>query len=98
MKKLHLQLLGHFSLKTSAGLNIEITSKKAKALLAYLAISSQPVSRASLAELLWERHDRVQAMTNLRQALSVIQRLFPPATGWLDCSYLTNNATKRCLF
>jgi TolB-like protein/Flp pilus assembly protein TadD len=84
MKKLHLQLLGHFSLKTSAGLNIEVTSKKAKALLAYLAISSQPVSRASLAELLWERHDRVQAMTNLRQALSVIQRLFPPQLdGWI---------------
>ena len=78
MVKLNLHLLGQFSLTTSEGQVITVSSKKAKALLAYLAISSCAVSRAKLAELLWERHDRVQAMTNLRQTLSVVRRLIDP--------------------
>lgn len=84
MVKLNLHLLGQFCLTTSDGQTITVSSKKAKALLAYLAVSSGPVSREKLAELLWERHDRVQAMTNFRQTLSVIRRLIDPVMdGWI---------------
>ena len=76
MSKLNLKLLGEFGLQTQAGDGIKITSRKARVLLGYLA--SRPgysVSRIDLARILWERHDDQQALTNLRQTLSVLNQL-----------------------
>lgn len=73
MNKLKLQLLGDFGLHSQDGRHIKFTSKKARALLGYLASKAgHSVSRVDLARLLWERHDEQQALTNLRQTLSVL--------------------------
>ena len=85
MGKLSLHLLGEFGLQTQAGNSINITSRKARVLLGYLA--SRPgysVSRVDLARMLWERHDDQQALTNLRQTLSVLNQLLNhDHPGWL---------------
>ena len=73
MDKLNLQLLGEFGLQSQEGLCIRVSSKKSRALVGYLA--SRPghsVSRVELARVFWERHDEQQALTNLRQSLSVL--------------------------
>ncbi len=85
MGKLNLQLLGEFGLQTQAGDGIKITSRKARVFLGYLA--SRPdysVSRIDIARILWERHDDQQALTNLRQTLSVLNQLLNrDHPGWL---------------
>lgn len=96
MGKLNLQLLGEFGLQTQAGDGIKITSRKARVLLGYLA--SRPgysVSRIDLARILWERHDDQQALTNLRQTLSVLNQLLKHEhPGWLikQSGFLALNA------
>ncbi|MFV2031451.1 MAG: BTAD domain-containing putative transcriptional regulator [Gammaproteobacteria bacterium] len=73
MDKLNLQLLGEFGLQSQEGLCIKVSSKKSRALVGYLASRpGRPVSRVDLARMLWERHDEQQALTNLRQTLSVL--------------------------
>ncbi|RMF03521.1 MAG: hypothetical protein D6768_05690, partial [Chloroflexi bacterium] len=52
-------------------------SKKAQALLFYLAETQQPHTRQSLAALLWPEMPETTARTNLRKALSNLRRLFP---------------------
>jgi DNA-binding SARP family transcriptional activator/TolB-like protein len=72
MAQLTLTLLGDFSVRGCNGDEFNISSKKARALLAYLAVhAGRKVSRTELASLIWERHDEKQALTNLRQTLSV---------------------------
>jgi DNA-binding SARP family transcriptional activator len=67
-----LNLLGGFELRDPTGNPVALTSKKARALLAYLAISATPtVPRSKIAALLWgDRGDdfRLQAQ-RLRQVL-----------------------------
>ena len=73
MDKLNLKLLGEFGLQIQEGPCIRVSSKKSRALMGYLASRpGHPVSRVDLARLLWERHDEQQALTNLRQTLSVL--------------------------
>ena len=85
MSKLFLQLLGEFGLHDQSGTRILISSKKARALIAYLVTRSDySASRIDLARVLWERHDDSQALTNLRQTLSVLnQQLSKPCPDWL---------------
>ena len=75
MSKLYLQLLGEFRLTHGGDSRIPVTSKKARALLGFLATKSgYCFSRIDLARMLWERHDDPQALTNLRQTLSVLNQ------------------------
>ena len=95
MSQLTLLLLGVFSLRTSQGIEISMTSKKARVLLAYLA--SRPGFRASrldTALLLWEFHDEKQALTNLRQTLAVLNHQFGShSPHWLirDSGFISLN-------
>src|SRR5215831_416161 len=68
-------LFGHFQLFGPNG-PVALTSKKHRALLAYLA-SSHPAShsRDKLMSLLWGGHVETQARQNLRQALSSLRQL-----------------------
>lgn len=50
---------------------IEVDTRKAIALLAYLAVKNQPVSRDVLANLLWTDYDQQSASASLRRTLSV---------------------------
>lgn len=69
-----LQLLGGFSLGSQED-SVSLSSKKAKALLAFLALhSNQSFSRDQLASLLWEDSDATQARQSLRQSLAVIRK------------------------
>lgn len=78
-----LQLLGGFSLD-SQDESISISSKKAKALLAFLALhANQSFSRDRLANLLWEDSDTTQARQSLRQSLAVIRKVLPNAKNGL---------------
>ena len=79
MTDLKLQLLGPFEARLGDGVPVAITGKKAKALLAYLALAGgQPVSRDKLAGVLWEFSADEQARTSLRQTLSSLRKCLAP--------------------
>lgn len=74
MTRLELRVLGGFSL-TEDGSAIVLTSRKARALLACLALArGRPQPRDRLATLLWAESGEAQARTSLRQALTTLRR------------------------
>ncbi len=67
-------MLGRFEARWSNGEPIDFISKKAQALLAYLAVESgRAHTREQLATLLWSETGDERARHNLRQALSKIR-------------------------
>lgn len=54
------------------GVPIEVDTRKAIALIAYLAVTRQSHSRDALATLLWEDYDQSRARAALRRTLSVL--------------------------
>jgi DNA-binding SARP family transcriptional activator len=75
MAKVNLALLGGFRLQTDPGEPVPLSTKKAAALLAYLALQpGRAQARAKLAALLWGDHGEVQARDSLRQALSLLRK------------------------
>lgn len=75
---LTLQVLGTFHVRDAAGAEVRITSRKGRALLAYLALRpGESHSRDRLANLLWEDADEELARTSLRQALAALKRSLP---------------------
>ena len=75
MAKVNLALFGGLRLQTDPGDPVPLSTRKAGALLAYLAL--QPVRaqpRSKLAALLWGDHSEVQARDSLRQALSLVRK------------------------
>lgn len=78
MAILRLELIGGCELRTPSGQPLKLTARKARALLAFLALQDgAPQSRERLAALLWEDADTELARTSLRQALSAIRRALP---------------------
>ncbi|MFO8045005.1 MAG: ATPase, partial [Halomonas sp.] len=69
-----LALLGHFSLTLGEDELTQFSYDKVKALLVYLLLHSQPVSRATLAELLWPDQGLSSGHTNLRHALHCLRQ------------------------
>ncbi len=66
---LEIRLLGQFDVRRD-GLPVEIASRPAQALLAYLALNAgRPIRREKLAGLLWPDSSEENARTYLRQAL-----------------------------
>jgi DNA-binding SARP family transcriptional activator len=75
MAKVNLALLGGLRLQTDPGEPVPFSTKKAGALLAYLALHpGQAQSRPKLAALLWGDHSEVQARDSLRQALTLVRK------------------------
>jgi DNA-binding SARP family transcriptional activator len=64
------------------GVPVEVDTRKAVALLAYLAITQQHHSRDALAALLWPEYSQTQARACLRRTLSSLART--RKEGWLD--------------
>src|SRR6516164_1305589 len=82
MANLSLGLLGSFRLETSAGAPVLLPTKRAKALLAYLALHpKKPQARSKLAALLWEDSSDDKALESLRQALSALRKAAAAAGG-----------------
>jgi adenylate cyclase len=73
---IEVRLLGSPAVVT-AGESRTLPSRKATALLAYLAMRpDEPISRDHLAGLLWGESSNEQARANLRQALTQLRRAF----------------------
>jgi DNA-binding SARP family transcriptional activator len=76
MARLDLTLLGGFRARLDAGLPVVLATRKAQALLAYLASPlGQAHPRDKLASLLWGDMRQPQARASLRQALAAIRRV-----------------------
>lgn len=74
--RLRILVLGAFEVTDGAGEPIELTGKKAQALLAYLAVEgTRRQARDELAALLWGDMGDERARHNLRQALSKLRRI-----------------------
>ncbi len=74
MSDFAIQLFGSFALRDARGTAVPLSAKKARALLAFLALSPhQAHPRDKLAALLWEDVPDLQARTSLRQALAVLR-------------------------
>ena len=92
-----LTLLGGFQLRLADGTERSIAAKKAKALLAYLALQpGQAQTREKLATLLWGEGGDEQARQSLRQALAGLRKVLPAqviaAAGdalWIDAARLS---------
>ena len=67
---LRLHLFGHLTAKDASGKTVLPRTRKARAVLAVLALANpKPVLRLQLTSLLWSQRDTVQARGSLRQAL-----------------------------
>ncbi len=76
--RLRLTLLGGFHAQLEAGAALVLPTRKAQALLAYLALPlGQAHPREKLATLLWGDMQEAQARGNLRHALSRIRKALP---------------------
>jgi DNA-binding SARP family transcriptional activator len=81
LPQLRVSLLGAPSVEVGRK-RIETDTRKATALLAYLAVSEQPQRRATLAALLWPDTDEQKARGALRRTLSVLRSAL--GDRWLD--------------
>lgn len=81
MPRLRLLLLGPPQIERD-GVPLEFDTRKAVALLAYLAVTGQTHSREALAALLWPEYDQARAYANLRRTLWAVNK----AVGeeWVD--------------
>ena len=83
MPRLTISLLGP-PLAEIDGATIEVDTRKATALLAYLVVTQQPHRRDSLAGLLWPEHDPDRARAALRRTLSTLKAALGGA--WLNAT------------
>jgi DNA-binding SARP family transcriptional activator/cytochrome c-type biogenesis protein CcmH/NrfG len=82
MPSLKLTTLGGLSAETSAGEQIVFPTRKAAALLAYLAVEGdRRHSREELVALLWPEADETHGRANLRQTLARLRRALPGAVS-----------------
>src|SRR5579871_3836524 len=73
---LEITTLGGLVIRADGKLVMGLASRKAEALLVYLACTGRPQSREVLADLLWDERSQTQALSNLRTVLaSLRQRL-----------------------
>jgi DNA-binding SARP family transcriptional activator/TolB-like protein/cytochrome c-type biogenesis protein CcmH/NrfG len=70
-----LQCLGALRLRDSFGSELTPRTRKARALLAILALTGRPCSRSRLADLLWSDRGEEQAKSSLRQALFELRHI-----------------------
>ncbi|UFZ03270.1 hypothetical protein LQG66_29135 [Bradyrhizobium ontarionense] len=78
MSLLRINLFGGLEIRQVSGESVVIPSRKAAALLGYVALTSpRGISRSKLAALLWEGRFGDNARANLRQALLTLRRVLP---------------------
>ena len=73
MTQLFIYLLGTLRIERN-GASINLDTRKASALIAYLAIAKQRQSRDTLAALLWPEFDQTHARATLRRTLSTLNK------------------------
>jgi DNA-binding SARP family transcriptional activator len=88
--RLSVALLGGFEARLSGGERISLPTRKARALLAYLAVNAgRPQPRDKLSTLLWGETARAQARGSLRQSLAALRKSLEAAPTTL---LITENA------
>src|SRR5215472_12789504 len=80
MSELALFLMGSPRIERD-GIVLNVDTRKATALIAYLAVTKQAQSRDSLAALLWPEYDQAHARATLRRTLSTLNKAL--AGNWL---------------
>ena len=75
--KYRLVLMGSFALQRPDGSLVLGLGRKARALIAIVAMAKAPVERTRLAELLWSDRGRDQARASLRQTLYELRQQLP---------------------
>ena len=80
MTELSISVLGPPAVEVD-GAPIEVDTRKATALVVYLAVTGRPHRRDSLATLLWPDRDQAHARGALRRTISVLRRAL--GGGWL---------------
>src|SRR6185295_2782581 len=107
---LHIRLLGPLAI-ANGGKAVAIASRKARALVGYLALrQGTEVSRGVLTGLLWGERSESQARASLRQTLSELRRsgsfrqsivatketvVFAPGSAWIDAKVLESAAASE---
>ena len=85
MTQYKLTLFGGFNFISPDNAPVSISAKKAKALLAYLALQpNKSHQRETLAALLWEECSASQARQSLRQTLSALRKVFDKGESIID--------------
>ena len=85
MTQYKLTLFGGFNFISPDDATVNISAKKAKALLAYLALHpNKAQQRETLAELLWADCNSSQAKQSLRQTLSALRKIFDKGESIID--------------
>lgn len=74
MAAIRLELFGGFQVASPSGAPIAISSKKARACLAYLELQGRAQSREKLSGLLWSAREQAQAYSSLRHELMELRR------------------------
>ena len=77
MSKLNFYLLGAPRLERD-GQPVEVDTRKAIALLAYLVVTGKPHTRDTLAALLWPEYSQPNARAALRRTLSALRKALEP--------------------
>ena len=90
MTQYKLTLFGGFDFTSPGDTPVSISAKKAKALLAYLALHpNKALQRETLAELLWADCNSSQAKQSLRQTLSALRKVFDKDESIIDADQQT---------
>jgi predicted ATPase/DNA-binding SARP family transcriptional activator len=71
---LEIRTLGGFSLWKDGEAIQDLGSRKAEAILVYVAVTGQPLPRSVIAALLWPEDSERHALTSLRVALAALRR------------------------
>ncbi|MCP4358644.1 MAG: tetratricopeptide repeat protein [Chloroflexi bacterium] len=77
-QRLTIRLLGSVEIEKGGKPVTSLGTRKAEALVAYLACHTRPFPRELLADLLWDDREQTQALANLRSILSVLRRKLKP--------------------
>ena len=94
MVALRLTLFGGFDVRLASGGAVDVPTKKAQALLAYLALRpGQPHTRDKLAPLLWGDRPDGHARDGLRHALVTLRKALPGRSLLAEGQTLAVNAT-----
>src|SRR5260370_38848119 len=80
MSELALFLMGPPRIERD-GIVLNVDTRNATALCAYLAVTKRPQSRDALAALLWPEYDQAHARATLRRTLSTLNKAL--AGNWL---------------
>ena len=87
MPKLAILTLGGLRISSADGRPVSIPTRKAQALLVYLAFyAGLPQPRAKIAALLWEDSGEVQARASLRQSLATLRQVLDFGPDQLSAS------------